>query len=302
VEDRICQACARKRSRPRVTRAVDEVISEVDVPVNVHHTNFEEFLEQSRQHIEQAVDEHRNRYGSVRVHVCTTATFTREVDFDVQRVDGHFTTHAQLVSRSHDLDFAQLAKELNLCVENFNARRSGFVFETVTDFVLVITQYRPLSGSSYIPTPPSIAKKKAVINVMNHDNRCFEWAILSCLYPLEDNPHRVTKYIQYENTLKFDGIAFPVQPKDIPKFEKQNPSISVNVVSLDPENKGFCIEYLSLERHRLHHVNLLLLSDSETSHYVWIKNFSRLVHDRTKHTGGGASFVCNSCLNVFSSQ
>ena len=39
VEDRICQACARKRSRPRVTRAVDEVISEVDVPVNVQHTN-----------------------------------------------------------------------------------------------------------------------------------------------------------------------------------------------------------------------------------------------------------------------
>ena len=52
------QACARKRSRPHVTRAVDEVISEVDVSVDVQHTDFYEFLE-------QVVEEHRNRYGYV---------------------------------------------------------------------------------------------------------------------------------------------------------------------------------------------------------------------------------------------
>lgn len=35
---------------------------------------------------------------------------------------------------------------------------------------------------------------------------------------------------------------------------------------------------------------------------MWIKNFSRLLAGRTKDTAGGVSFVCNSCLNVFSSQ
>jgi len=206
------------------------------------------------------------------------------------------------VSNGHDLDFAQLANDLNLCVENFNSRGSGFVFETVTNFVLVITQYRPLSGSSYIPTPPSIAKKKAVVNVNNNDEKCFQWALLSCLYPSKNNPCKVYSYHQYQNTLNFDGISFPMSVKHIPKFEKQNVNISINVISLDPENKGFCIEYLSPERERKHHVNLLLLSDSNTYHYVWIKNFSRLVADRTKDTAGGVSFVCNSCLNVFSSQ
>ena len=87
--------------------------------------------------------------------------------------------------------------------------------------------------------------------------------------------------------------------KDIPKFEKQNPEISVNVISLDPENKGFCMEYLSPERQRNHHVNLLLLHDPNTQHYTWIKNFSHLLGDRTNHH---TAFVCNSCLNVFSSQ
>ena len=35
-------------------------------------------------------------------------------------------------------------------------------------------------------------------------------------------------------------------------------------------------------------------------HYTFIKHFSRLLGDRTKHHGD--TYVCNSCLNVFSSQ
>jgi len=68
-----------------------------------------------------------------------------------------------------------------------------------------------------------------------------------------------------------------VQTKDIPKFEKQNPTISVNVNFLHPENDGYCVEYISSEANREHHVNMLLLDDpeSQTSHYVWIQNFSR---------------------------
>jgi len=93
-----------------------------------------------------------------------------------------------------------------------------------------------------------------------------------------------------------------MQTKDIPKFEKQNPTISVNVISPDDNANGFCVEYLSPEIGRQHHVNLLLFSDPDrdTSHYVHIRNFSRLVSSRTKCEG--ASFVCNSCLNVFSDQ
>ena len=60
------------------------------------------------------------------------------------------------------------------------------------------------------------------------------------------------------------------------------------------------MEYLSPEHQRKHHVNLHLLDDSNTSHYVYIKNFSKVVGHRTKHKG--VSFVCNSSLDIFSSQ
>ena len=147
-------------------------------------------------------------------------------------------------------------------------------------------------------------RKEAVINVKNNDERCFEWAILSGLYPPTDktkiNPFRVSSYTKYRDTLNFDGFSFPVHLKDIPKFEKQNPQISVNVISLDHDSKGFSVDYLSPERHRPHHINLLLIQNSTTQHYVYVNNFSRLVADRTAHKG--ETFVCNSCLNTFSSQ
>ena len=104
------------------------------------------------------------------------------------------------------------------------------------------------------------------------------------------------------NKLSFDGISFPVSVKDIRKFEKQNVNISVNVISPDPENRGFSIDYLSPECQRQHHINLLLLHDpnSDRKHYTYIKHFSHLLGDRTNH--GHASYVCNSCLKVFTSQ
>jgi len=212
-------------------------------------------------------------HRSIRVIARTSAEFSREVEGDTQHVPGHFSSHPQLVSGAHDYDINQLRSELDLKVDNFNKRGSSFILDNVTDFTLVITQYRPLSGSSYIPTPPSIAKKRAIINIQNADQFCFQWAILSCLYPAKININSVYSYSKYRGSLNFDGITFPVKVKDIPKFEKINPEISVNVISLDPDTKGYCVEYLSPERQRQHHVNLLLLHDANTQHYVWIKNF-----------------------------
>jgi len=64
------------------------------------------------------------------------------------------------------------------------------------------------------------------------------WSILAALYEIKENPHRVSKYTQYENELKFEGIEFPVKLGDIPKFERQN-EIKINVFDFKiRESKG----------------------------------------------------------------
>jgi len=101
-------------------------------------------------------------------------------------------------------------------------------------------------------------------------------------------------YKPHENSLNTSGLTF------VPKFEKQNPSISINVLC-SGDDGGYVPPYVSKERHRRHHVKLFLTEGpDDTRHYVWIKNMSRLVAGSTKtHC---PAFVCNHCLYPFSSK
>ena len=57
----------------------------------------------------------------------------------------------------------------------------------------------------------------------------FSMGYFVLLIPTKNHPYRVSNYYQYHSTLNFDEITFPVKVKNIPKFEKINPEISVNV-------------------------------------------------------------------------
>ena len=168
-------------------------------------------------------------------------------------------------------------------------------------FTISITKFRPLHGGTYIPTPPNIAKIHCTINVLNWDSKCFLWSTLAALYPSKMNQNKVYTYRKYENLLNMTGINFPVQTKQIPQIERQNPFLSVNVFYYDEESGDFCVEYWSPKRQREKHVNLLLLEgENGKHHYVCITNMSRSIAHRSKHHP--ATHVYNSCLHPFSTQ
>ena len=63
---------------------------------------------------------------------------------------------------------------------------------------------------------------------------CFLWCVLRALNPTKDHPERIDKKLkEKENTLNMEGIEYPVSLKDIDKFERQNPSISITVFEYD---------------------------------------------------------------------
>ena len=198
---------------------------------------------------------------SIRVQFRADVIFTRQLDNgDEMRVPGYFSSIPQDVNSTQSVDLNELARELSAQVDNWNSRGSGFVIERIIKFTICITKCRPLHGSSYIPTPPKIANKTCSINIKNNDDKCFLWSVLACLHPPSNHTEWLYHYHRYQDTLNVDALNFPLAIKDIPKFEKLNPSISINVLSLDEGD--FCIEYCSPERQWPHHVNLLLLSES----------------------------------------
>jgi len=183
-------------------------------------------------------------------------------------VPAYFGSRPQEVNEVRDVDIDNIARELSDQVEHCNSRGSGFIIERVNNFVICIIKFRHIHGSSYIPTAKHIADKHCTVNVKNNDQKCFVWSVLAFLYPASDNVSKLYKYFPYEQTLNTANLNFPLALKDIPKFEIFNPSISVNVISLD--EKDFCIEYCSPERNRPHHV-IFLLSQGDKKHYVCIK-------------------------------
>jgi len=93
------------------------------------------------------------------------------------------------------------------------------------------------------------------------------WVILSVLHK-----EFVSQYEKYEHELNVERLKFPMETKQVSKFEDQNPTISVNVLYFERDTKDFTVEYKSPHFTRKHQVNLLLLDEEDYSkrHYVRI--------------------------------
>ncbi|CAI6375690.1 unnamed protein product [Macrosiphum euphorbiae] len=166
-----------------------------------------------------------------------------------------------------------------------------------------------MTGSSYIELPAYIDRKRGTINPQNNDQQCFKWAILArhVVDNLSDKyKYCVGKnYTQHEAKYNFDDISFPTPLSDISKFEKNNPNVTVNVYGLDkkfqPPRKYPTYEVYPLrvvDEEKTNHFDLLLVTDGDNSHYVYISNFSRLVRaQKTRHTG--SVVFCKRCFTSF---
>ncbi|XP_048588381.1 uncharacterized protein LOC116601844 [Nematostella vectensis] len=210
----------------------------------------------------------------------------------------HHTEKPEIVTESTDFSdlFNAMTNPLIGLVEKFQKQGSGWQFDRVEYFDINIDPFDPLSGSSYVELPKELAVKKAIINVRNeNDHKCFKWAVTSAVYPKRDNPQRLSRKMM-ENSERFDwsGIEFPVSLRQIDKFERQNPH-TVNVFTY--EEKKICPLRIS-GKDPFNAINLLLISNGETSHYCWIKDVMSLVSsqiDKYHHT----RFLCFRCLNSF---
>ena len=131
-----------------------------------------------------------------------------------------------------------------------------------------------MRASSYLPLPKELKAKCRCLKIQNNDKKCFLWSILASLHPVQSRNHldRVTKCQEYESELNMSRVKYPVDIKDIDKFEHQN-NISVNLYECE-DKKIFPLLITNLDIAR-HHVNLLYISAGETYHYVLLKNLEQ---------------------------
>ena len=124
-------------------------------------------------------------------------------------------------------------------IETFTLNGSGWRYIGLDRVVVTVYDYNPARGRSYIPTPPVLPSKKAIVNVQNTDNNCFMWCILAALYPPKDNVTRVMKYREHVGKINCDMLEFPVKHTNskISQFEDVN-NVSINIYRYDPKYKA----------------------------------------------------------------
>ena len=186
------------------------------------------------------------------------------------------------------------------------AEGSGWVFLEVENLTLHTDIWDPIKASSYIDLPDELKNKKAIINMKNKNNdKCFLWCVLRALNPKKEHPERIDEDLKSkEHTLNMEGIDYPVSLKDIKRFEKQNPNISISVLGYSKDARIFPLrisEYTKAKKgkyERKHNIVLLLIKDGDNSHYCLVKNESALLSSQVNNHDHKLYF-CLNCLNGF---
>ena len=203
------------------------------------------------------------------------AELARDNEGGVQLTNASFATTARMMGDIDDFDIRDVHNDLGQLLDRFTNRGSGYTLLCITKCRVLVAKYNPLVGSSYIPTPPGLVNRKAVVNVRNTDQKCFQWAVLSALFPVNDcNTHRVNKYSPFVDNVNFSSLKFPVTLPQIRQFERLNVNIRINVYVY--HDGDIVPVYLSKHGIRPKHIDLLLLKEGDNAHYTWIKSMSRL--------------------------
>ena len=193
---------------------------------------------------------------------------------------------------------------------------SNFVFQSVDFLSYHIRKASLRRGNSYIKSPEWILNKKATINSKNKlgNKKCFEYSIIVALHhqDFKNHPERISNMHEFfSNKYNWEGIGFPAGTKDWKRFEKNNKTIALNILSVPLDEKTINLGYKSkCNRKRKNQVVLLMITDGKKRHYIALKSeptddgFNRPIRSLSRLFRGVTSnhdgdFYCLNCLHSF---
>ena len=265
-----------------------------------------EFLQIAKPYVINIMASNRNIKTKLYLNCYMTRTdsdgFTVIKKFAFHSVGQKIITEATDVNEIYGEMLDEIEEEIQKVEQ---AEGSGWVFLEVENLTLHTDIWDPIKASSYIDLPKELKNKKAIVNMKNKDNnKCFLWCILRALNPKNEHPERINEDLKNkENTLNMEGITYPVSLKDINRFEKQNPDISISVLGYSKDEKIYPLRIskftkVKKEDERKHNIVLLLIKDGDNSHYCYVKNESALLTSQVNNHKSKIYF-CLNCLNGY---
>ena len=256
-----------------------------------------QFREKNKRKFVEVIQKELERLGSIKVSFSLRQEFTREVydeleveerDYEerqTQTIKHYFQSFQPAIFMRGDSEerigekIDEFLEQVRGEIENWSEAGSGWTAGGINLVYIEVARYRSLRGGTYLPLPASLAKKKAIINVRNKNEKCIQWAIRAALFPVEKDAQRPRKY-PVNDGIDYTGIDFPTPIKQIDRLEAQNEFLAINVFGWEKNN--VVVYRLSKNEKSISRINLMLIESEETQHYCCIKRISALLFDQTK--------------------
>ena len=236
---------------------------------------------------------------SARIQTTAWIRFFRDDEEDQERVELAFNSLMTSVYRGSEPDqiVDGMITNMKFQIENPVLVNSRFVFDEILYLNVNFHQLNLTRGSSYLPLPDWLARKKAIVNPHNDDEECFKWLVIAAENIGMKDPQRVSNLRKFTDNYDWSGLEFSVSIKDIGKFETRN-NISVNVLAVEGRDI-----YIHRKGRRMmgREINLLMVCEYGIRHYTAIKSLSRLLSSKNSKSKHKQHF-CMNCLQGFTQE
>ena len=297
-DDDVCKACKNKSDRHQIGLGGEATTVEISLPAEVRNDALSalgEAKEETAEELKRKLEE----FNAIKWYLTMIVKLTKfDKEGEEIELEASFQSTVEIALNEEDVkeQYDRGVDIIERKIKEFVSQGSGWSVGEVVKLDLHVAPYEPLRAASYIPTDPWLTAKKAIINVKNDDEKCFVWSVLAGLHPQKLHANRVSKYVPYMKELNVKDLTFPLKVTDVKKFEKKNPSLSVNVFAL--ENKTVYPVHLTINGDATCHVNLLVITSGDKWHYTLIKNMSALLSCQTS-INRHKKHWCYYCLHGF---
>ena len=157
---------------------------------------------------------------SARIQTTAWIRFVRDDEEGQERVELAFNSLMTSVyqgSEPEQIVDGMITKK-KFQIESLALLNRRFVLDEFLYLDVTFHQLNLMRGSSYLPLPDWLARKKVIANPHNNDEECFKWLVIAAENLGMKDPQRVSNLRKFTDNYDWSGLEFPVSVKDIWKF------------------------------------------------------------------------------------
>ena len=144
---------------------------------------------------------------SARIQTTAWIKFVRNDEEGQERVELAFNSLMTSVYRGSEMDqiVDGMIANMKFQIENPALLNSRFVFDEFLYLDVNSHQLNLMRGSSYLPLPDWLVRKKAIVNPHNDDEECFKWSVIPAENVGMKDPQRVSNLRKFAGNYVWSG-------------------------------------------------------------------------------------------------